>query len=341
MIKYTTIGAGNTGMKIATLFDKKALLLSTAEQDTSNYKDFKVSVFATTGAGKRFSQGNSMWQENTDKLERFVADIPTKNVVLIAGLGGGSGSSSLHHLVDFLLSRDKKVLVVGILPFKQESIPPLANAVQSVNSLMPYVNKASVMLVDNTVLLERHNNDWSLINEDIVRRINTTVNLLSLNLQDKYSPVTLDESELESVVFGGGFIDISSARNERGAPVFDYGAIDKTTKNVLFAFAIDEKVDDKKVDAYQSEYTNILKDTVSKAKNARMIPGIIRAKLKSATLTTNLTSFIFIASGMNIDKHLKKIMRLRDAAMKKTSVFNEKYEGADILTEEDSSTLDV
>ena len=149
-----TIGTGNAGMKLAVLFDDNPLLISTAHQDSENFKKYKVKTFNSDGCGKKYGTGVKLWNRKKDELEEYLGRIQGQQVVLFSSMGGGSGSSSLQFISKILVELGNDVLVAGILPFKKEVVPPLANAVQSVNSLMPYINDISVMLFDNEALLK-------------------------------------------------------------------------------------------------------------------------------------------------------------------------------------------
>jgi len=254
-----------------------------------------------------------------------------------------SGSSSLLPISDILLERNNKILIIGVLPFKKEILPPLANAVQSINSLIPIISEVSVILFDNNKLIKKYENNWSKVNEHIIKRVDYIINLLEKYNSNDYSPITLDESELESVVFGGGFIDVSETFLEERLPKFDYGRLDKTTKNCMVCMFVDTKIKDKEeLDDYHKILTGIVSRIAGRISNARMIPGILRASINYTNAedkSIKNRTYVTIASGLNIEKYLKKIEKMRDDAMKRAEVFSEKMRGNRLIKGSKSKRL--
>lgn len=338
------IGAGNCGMKLASMFSEEPILISTAHQDSTNFDKFKVNTFTEDGAGKRFGTGNSIWAKNEPRLKGLLEDVVNQKVLIFSSLGGGSGSSSLSFLSKILLEQNNKVLIVGILPYKKEINPPLANAVQSVNALMPIISDVSVLLFDNDKLLKRFDNDWRSVNSHIVKRVSYLVNLLDEYSVDKYSPLTIDKSELESVVFGGGFIDVADDFLEEVNPKFTYGRIDVDTKNLLIALFCDLTLDDKKVDGYHRKLTEISNKFAGRAKNCRLVTGILRGKIewsRSQDEAIKDRAYITIASGLSADNYLKQIEKMRDNAMERATNFATKTKVGNIVSKKDVNVLDI
>lgn len=339
------IGCGNTGSKIASMVDGKAILLSTAAQDTLNYKDFNMHSIAENGAGKKFSSGTKLWHTNIDKIKDLFKDIQNDKCVIVAALGGGSGSSSLSIITEILLKQNNKVLIIGIMPFIKENNPPLSNAVQAINSIVPYSNEASIMLFDNEKLIKKTNNDWHEINTHIVSRIDYIIHLVDRYSADMYSPITLDQAELDSVIFGGGFVDVSDSFIEEKNPVFEYGILDKTTKNFLIAMYVDIEIKDlRKIDTYHNILTGVVRKYANKVPNARMIPGIIRAKVNYSNSDDEAIkdrAYITIASGMNIEKYLVRIETMKNNAKEKAEIFLTKNDNVKILQKGDIKILDI
>lgn len=339
------IGSGNTGGKLATKLDSKAIVFSTAHEDANNFPNSNVVVISDEGASKRFKKGTEIWKENIDKLYKSLEEVKNDKVVIFSSLGGGSGSSSLVPLSKVLLENHNKVLIVGVIPYTRENNPPLANAVNSINSIMPLISKVSVLLFDNQKLIKMFENDWSKINHHIVRRVDYILNILRKYNTDDYSPMTLDQSELDSVVFGGGFLDISDSFLEEKPPKFEYGKLDKDTKNCLIAMFVDSRVqENERLDEFQGTLTQVVSKLSGRAKNARMIPGILRASLNftnAEEITAEDRVYITIASGLSIDRYMKKIQKLRDSAIEKATHFSEKIEGSKILDSRESKVLDI
>lgn len=338
------VGTGNCGMLLATMFDSKPILISTAHQDTINYfNDHEVHSFSEEGASKRFKLGTKIWYRSVEELANIFENVKNDKVIVFSSLGGGSGSSSLNPISKVLLRNKNKVLIVAVLPYKKEINPPLANAVQALNSLMPVVQKVSVLIFDNEKLRKDFGNDWESINNYIIKRVDYIINLIDKYSSDDYSPLTIDQSELDSVIFGGGFIDFSDTFLEDRPPKFEYGKMDKTTKNCLIAMYVDLKIKDKKMGEYHDILTGVTDKVATRIANARMIPGILRGKVNYSNSEGGIKdrAYITIASGLNIDRYMKKIERIRDIAIKKASVFMEDYKGEKFIDREDNKLLDI
>jgi len=324
------------------MFDNKPILISTASQDTSNfYYKNDIYSFSNEGASKRFKAGYSIWIENIEKLREIFINTNNEKVVVFSSLGGGSGSSSLNPLSKILLENDNKVLLVTVLPFKNEINPPLSNAVQALNNIMPLLQKVSLLIFDNEKLKKEFGFNWGEINSYIINRVDYIVNLITKYSTNDYSPLTLDQSELDSVVFGGGFIDFSDTFLEESIPIFEYGKLDKSTKNCLIAMFVDTKIKD--LDEYHNKFTELINRISSKVANARMIPGILRSEVNYSNSTNKINdrAYITIASGLNIEKYIKKIEKIRDIAIKKASVFMEEYKGEKFINTKDNKILDI
>lgn len=339
------IGVGNTGSTLAHMADKNAILFSTAIQDTNNFPRAKnIFTMSEDGASKRFKQGEVIWKENEERLKNILSKIKGEQVVVFSSLGGGSGSSSLQFFARILSEYGCRVLIVGVLPFKKEINPPLANSVQAINSLMPYINQVSVMIFDNTFLVKSFKNDWKKINEYIVSRVDQLTQMLSKYSVNLYSPLTIDQSELNSVVFGGGFIDISTTFLEESMPKFDYGFLDKKTKNCLIAMFVDKKESRDSVQSYHTVLTDVIEKISSKIPNSRMIPGILRGDISytnSQDLSIINRCYITVASGLSIEKYMKKIEKLRDEAIKKASAYAEEEKTDKLIATKETKILDI
>lgn len=340
------IGLGNTGSKLAQKFSKDAFLFSTAEEDSANFKDATNHyVLSKEGARKNFKIGSAIWDNKTDRLREILSVFKEEDIVIFSSMGGGSGSSGIAHFARMLIENNNNVMVVGIIPTKLENNPPLANAVNSINSLIPLLDGISVMLFDNEKLLKRFSNDWSEVNDHIVSKVYLVVNLLTkFNDKEKFSPLTLDSSELKSTIFSGnGFVDLSESFLEETTPEFEYGKLDKTTKNCLIAMFVDSKLSDKKVEKLHGVFTGTLNKYSRKIPNARLITGILRGDFNFTNSVEKVSNrcYITIASGLNITPYMKKIEKLRDDAVKKATGFLEKKTAKKILSKKETNILDI
>lgn len=340
------VGSGNTGMKLAVMFEPdNPILISTAHQDSSNYKkNHDVITFTQDGAGKRFATGVSIWNKNEQKLRESLKDVIREKVIIFASLGGGSGSSSVSFISKILVEQGCKVLVVGVLPHKREINPPLANAVQSINSIIELIPDVSVMLFDNERLLKKYENNWNMVNSHIIKQLSYLIKLLDQFSIDSYSPMTIDASELDSVVFGGGFVDVSDEFLEDSQPKFDYGKINQHTKNLMVAMFVDTSVDKAKVDSYHVTLTNVTNKLAGKAKNARLVPGILRGKVEPKPDKSGVKrdrAYITIASGLGIDQYLSQIEKMRDDAISRATAFSSREKSQSVVNKKQTNMLDI
>lgn len=340
-----TIGVGNTGMILATMYSDKPRLFSTAKEDSANFNSkFDVSVFAREGASKRFTNGCEIWENNLDELKSRLENIHDEQVAIFSSLGGGSGSSSLKYFSEILVQQNNKVIIFAVLPYKKELNPPLANAVQALNNIMPIISEVSVMLFDNERLMKKFDNNWESINGHIIKRADYIVNLLRKYNNKDFSPLTLDQSELDSVIFGGGFLDFSDTFLEEGTPKFEYGTVDKTTRNCLVAMYVDDSIPEKRMEKYHKVLTDVLGKLSNKVSNARLIPGILRAKVNRSNSEDEKIwdrAYITIASGLNIDKYLEKISKMKDNALDKAKNFSKEYKGKEFIGDRSGEILDI
>jgi hypothetical protein len=282
--------------------------------------------------------------KENEKLKKVFQDVRSERVVIFSSLGGGSGSSSLTFISKILVEQGNKVLVVGVLPHKKEINPPLANAVQSINKLITVISDVSVILFNNEKLLKEFENDWNAANEHIIKRISYLVNLLDSYSTDSYSPMAIDKSELDSVVFGGGFIDVTDDFLEERNPKFTYGKISKETKNLLVAMFIDDEVEDDIVDEYHTILTNVTNKIAGRARNARLVPGVLRGSVgdsRSENGDIMDRAYITIASGLGIEQYLKQIEKIRDDAMARAEIFASKTKVTGLVSKKESSILDI
>lgn len=336
------LGVGNTGMALASLFGDNPVLLSTAHQDSMNYKKHDVHTLTEDGAGKRFGSGLKIWTKNENRLKSVFENYVNDDIVIFSSLGGGSGSSSLSVISKLLLEQGNRILIVGVLPHRKEVNPPLANAVQSLNSLIPIIGDISVLLFDNQKLLKQYQNNWVKLNEHIIKRTKYVTNLIEEFSLDGYSPMTIDKSEHASVVFGGGFLDVTDTFLEDGNPKFDYGKLDGETKNLMVAMFIDKGASKSKVDEYHTTLTNVTNKVSSRARNARLIPGILRGVvhwMKGDDLLDR--AYVTIASGLNVDSYMKEIEKMRDDAMERATHYSTRNKVEKVVGKKETNILDI
>jgi len=328
MKKRIILGAGQCGMKLAHLYfktfqkkDSELVALSTSTEDSVGIPKASLIQVATEGSGKKFSNGTLIWENNFSSLLRGIEGIKDSDIVYFASAGGGSGSSSIKYVIDILMeaSKNNRVFLIMVLPFKYEQLPFKPNALQSINALqtLGYSSRISVMLFSNdhlsTIYTESKRegantvNSINLekINEHIISSVSLVLDLISeYHDQKRFSPFTIDELEHESVIFSNGFIGVESIEFSGDAESteikFEYGKL-SDAKNVIIAKAVDPRESDYIVNQSIGSFIEKIQTVSKRAKNARIMYGIIR------TDKINNGTYIIIANNLDVTKYMDKI----------------------------------
>ena len=316
--KRIIIGAGQCGMKIGykylqdIKYKADFIALSTSTEDSVGIAKNYVKQIAVEGSGKKFTMGSHIWEKSEDQLAD-VLDICDSDVIYFASAAGGSGSSSVKYVCDILLRYRNRIFLVLVMPFKYEILPFKPNVVQTISTLLDgkYTDKISIMMFDNAKLSKQYNTvedeatltDLEKMNRHIVTSTSIVIDLVSrYHHPEMFSPFTIDELEHDSVIFSGGFIayDIKQFEKNPGSVKFEYGKLNQA-KNVVIAKAVSLKESDYSLENGQGPYLNIVKKISARAKNARIMYGVIR------TNKINHGSYIIIANNMDITKYITKM----------------------------------
>jgi len=153
------------------------------------------------------------------EVHRTLDSIPMRKldgVLVVAGLGGGTGSGAGAVLVERLQDMyDKPVYVFGILPSEHEGGPPALNAARSLQSLVPAAD--SVLLFDNDRWVSGSDADadegYARANRELASRI---VTLFAREETDPGSigANTMDSSDLIRTLSPGGVASIGYAETD-------------------------------------------------------------------------------------------------------------------------------
>jgi hypothetical protein len=320
--KRIILGAGQCGMKLAdkyfhTYKEAEGIVnLSTSVEDSVGIKSGLVQV-SKAGSGKKFSRGSEIWQENKTTIKKELSRVRDMDVIYFTSAGGGSGSSSLRYVSDILLQNNNRVFIVLVLPFGYENLPYKPNALQSLSRLQDggYTDKVSILLFDNDKLGKQYVDieytddgkeikrpNMEKINDHIIETTSVVLDLVEkYHIDDKYSPFSIDALEHESVVFSNGFIGVDFRKYEDKPEnvKFEYGKI-KDCKNVIVAKSVDLKTSDYAIDNSTTLFLDVVKKISRKAKNARVMSGIIRTnKIDDGT-------YIIIGNNLDISKYIEK-----------------------------------
>jgi cell division GTPase FtsZ len=133
--------------------------------------------------------------------------------LVIAGLGGGTGSGTISVLAKHLKSiYDEPIYAVGILPAENEADIYTLNAARSLKALLP--NCDAVILVDNGAFLrsgESVRAAYDRINEEIVKRIGILCRAGETRSRRQVGEMVVDASEIINTLRNGGVCSIGYA----------------------------------------------------------------------------------------------------------------------------------
>lgn len=234
-MKFFIIGFGQAGGKILDLFienekmrgsniEIKSLAVNTARTDLMGLKhvptDSRVLIGQTTvkghGVGTDNKLGAKVAQEEIETILNAIDERGTHEIdafLIIAGLGGGTGSGGSPVLAKYLSEMySEPVYTVGILPAPEEGKLYSLNAARSMISLMKYI--------DNLILLD--NGAWKYegyslresfnkINEEIVRRLGVLARAGEPVEENMVGEMVVDSSEVINTLKGGGISSIGYA----------------------------------------------------------------------------------------------------------------------------------
>lgn len=110
----------------------------------------RVVIGSGMGAGGNPDQGQSAARDDTDKLKSLLAD--AKRVVIVAGMGGGTGSGAAPVVAEIARGLKKPVSAVVSVPFIFEGTAREEIARDAIQVLKAHV--AALVIVDYTALLK-------------------------------------------------------------------------------------------------------------------------------------------------------------------------------------------
>ena len=332
-MKRLILGCGQTGSRLAEMFrgkEDEIITFSTAIEDTFGLTN-NIEI-AKEGSGRNYNLGIKLWAQNKDKLEEVLGHYERRKVIYFASLAGGSGSSSIKFILNTLLKHKNKIMFIGILPFLSEAIPATANTVRAMQKLNEYSDRISIMLFSNEEISKVFGRDYTAINNHIIGSVSCVANLTSnLNDPDLYTPLSIDELEADSIAYSSGFLNVSFSNLEEESPKFiGYGKINEA-RNILIIRSIYSKIKNEEVDKESSRLVEIVKKISKRAKNARLLYGIIRNNFDNLF-------YITIASGFSIGKLISKY---KDYAIDRVTNYRQETEKVDILTKDEDKFLNV
>ncbi len=227
------IGFGQAGGKVVDMFmeqDKsnlfRGLVVNTARTDLIGLKNIPMknriligqTVVKGHGVGTDNAMGAKLTMDEIDSIVTAIESVGTSDIdafVVIAGLGGGTGSGGSPVLVRHLKGLyHEPVYALGILPSIEEGRLYSYNAARSLTTL---VNEA-----DNTFIFD--NGAWrkegesikmayDRVNDEIVRRFGVLFRAGEVG-KIGVGEMVVDSSEIINTLRGGGITTVGYAKTE-------------------------------------------------------------------------------------------------------------------------------
>ncbi len=234
-MKFFVIGFGQCGGKILDLFLEnekmrgsnvtiKCLAINTARTDLMGLKHVPMrdriligqTVVKGHGVGTDNKLGAKIAQDEIDTILSAIDERGTHEIdafLIIAGLGGGTGSGGAPVLAKYLSEMySEPVYVVGILPAPEEGKLYSLNAARSMVSLLKYVD--NLILVDNGAWKYEGlslRESFAKINEEIVRRLAILARAGEPIEEGLVGEMVIDSAEVINTLKGGGISAIGYA----------------------------------------------------------------------------------------------------------------------------------
>jgi cell division protein FtsZ len=221
-IKILGVGGAGTnavdGLKLDNLGDVRLAAINTDAQalNQSPIAEKLVigrSVTRGLGAGGEVEIGKAAAESDRDAIARMIGDVDL--IILVVGLGGGTGSAAACVVAEVAAETDALVLAFATLPFSFEGARRKRIAEESIGELRQLVH--GLIPLPNDVLLQEGEEDTSVLNAFAVadRWIGRGVNSLCAMLL-KTGLINQDFSSLRSVFQDRGGKTIFGTGNAEG-----------------------------------------------------------------------------------------------------------------------------
>ncbi|AKG90719.1 Tubulin/FtsZ GTPase [Geoglobus ahangari] len=260
-MRFFAIGFGQAGGKILDLFMEneklrgsntlKALAVNTARTDLMGLKHIppknRILIGQTIvkghGVGTDNKLGAKIAQEEIETVLNAIDEMGTHEIdafLIIAGLGGGTGSGGSPVLAKYLSEMySEPVYAVGVLPAPEEGKLYSLNAARSMITLLKYVD--NLILVDNGAWKFEGmslRESYAKINEEIVRRLAILARAGEPVEEGLVGEMVVDSSEVINTLRGGGISSIGYAtlpiqEKKKGGGLF--GFLKKKEEQVVTA----------------------------------------------------------------------------------------------------------
>jgi cell division protein FtsZ len=221
-IKVIGVGGAGTnavdGLKLDDLGDVRLAAINTDAQALNNSPIAEKLVIGRSitrglGAGGEIDIGRKAAESDRDAIARLIGDMDL--IILVVGLGGGTGSAAASVVAEVAAKTEALVLAFATLPFSFEGPRRKRIAEDSIGELRQLVH--GLIPMPNDVLLQEGEEDTSVLNAFAVadRWIGRGVNSLCTMLL-KTGLINQDFSSLRSVFQDRGGKTIFGTGSARG-----------------------------------------------------------------------------------------------------------------------------
>jgi cell division GTPase FtsZ len=222
MLDFLYVGVGQCGNKIVDSFaghKNKAIAINTTQKDMNNLinvnKNNMINIEANGtkgGAGKTPALGKKAMLEHLDEVMEKIEKVGNESdyIILCAGLGGGTGSGGIPVLIQALLAKEKKVMLLLTLPDDTEGVEVQVNAFNSCLNILKIIEsyKVPYILIENNKIREKmdstNNFDWSSVNQSL-GKVFSQFNV-SANKTSSYT--TFDETDYKKTLYVSGMMTL-------------------------------------------------------------------------------------------------------------------------------------
>jgi cell division GTPase FtsZ len=227
------IGFGQAGGKVVDMFieqDKthlfRAVVANTARTDLLGLKHIPLkdrvligqTVVKGHGVGTDNALGAKITRDEIDSIVAAIEGIGTHDIdafVIVAGLGGGTGSGGTPVLAQHLKTLyQEPVYTIGILPSPEEGRLYSYNAARSLTTLVDVAD--NTFIFDNAAWRkegESIKTAYDRINDEIVRRFGVLFRAGEVG-QAGIGEMVVDSSEIINTLRGGGLTTVGFAKTE-------------------------------------------------------------------------------------------------------------------------------
>ncbi|NLX48681.1 MAG: cell division protein [Methanospirillum sp.] len=227
------IGFGQAGGKVVDMFveqDKthlfRAIAVNTARTDLLGLKQIPMkdrvligqTVVKGHGVGTENALGAKITRDEVDSIVTAIEAIGTHDIdafVIVAGLGGGTGSGGTPVLAQYLKSLyEEPVYAIGIIPSPDEGRLYSYNAARSLTTLVNVAD--NTFIFDNAAWRkegESIKTAYDRINDEIARRFGVLFRAGEVG-QQGIGEMVVDSSEIINTLRGGGITTVGFAKTE-------------------------------------------------------------------------------------------------------------------------------